>query len=261
MNQNTYAIPANLRYWKMCDDLIDGGGHLLVGGRTGSGKSVVINDYLYSITAKRTPRGARFVLIDPKKVELEAWRSAPFCWIYADEQDMIIKALDAVICEMENRYRQMKAARLRMFNGCEIWVVVDELGDMMTTNRKEFLPRMQRIAQLGRAARINLICGTQSPSRKTIPAELTLNFTHLLALNCRSAIESKQIVGIPGAEELPRHGVGIMQTTMGVQYISIPMTSEEAIAERIRAWQQTIPARNQEPQRRQTQGWLMRMFS
>jgi S-DNA-T family DNA segregation ATPase FtsK/SpoIIIE len=242
MKQVTWSRPDGLEYWHITDDLIDKGGHLLIGGKTGSGKSVVINDYLYSLTARRTPASARFVLIDPKRVELKAWAATPFCWIYANEQSAIISALDAVIAEMEDRYRRMESSFQRLYSGSEIWVVVDELGDLMTTCRRDFLPRMQRIAQLGRAARINLICGTQSPSRKTIPAELTLNFTHQLALNCRSAIESKQIIGIAGAETLPRYGVGLMNDpTNGVRMLKIPMTSDNEIYERIRVWQD--PAR------------------
>lgn len=242
MKQVTWSRPDGLEYWHITDDLIDNGGHLLIGGITGSGKSVVINDYLYSLTARRTPVSARFVLIDPKHVELKKWAMTPFCWMYANEPQPIIAALDAVIEEMMNRYRQMEDAFQEMYTGSEIWVVVDELGDMMTTCKRDFLPRLQRIAQLGRAARVNLICGTQSPSRQTIPAALTLNFTHLLALRCRSAIESRQIVGVPGAETLPQYGVGMMLTPgKGVQKYRIPMTSKEEIYERIRVWQD--PAR------------------
>lgn len=242
MKQIIWNRPDGLEYWRITDDLIDNGGHLLIGGITGSGKSVVINDYLYSLTARRTPANAKFVLIDPKRVELIEWADTPFCWIYANEPQPIIAALDAVIEEMMNRYAVMEERRQKMYTGSEIWVVVDELGDMMTTCKRDFLPRLQRIAQLGRAARVNLICGTQSPSRQTIPAALTLNFTHLLALRCRSAIESRQIVGVPGAETLPQYGVGMMLTPgKGVQMYRIPMTSEAEIAQRISVW--TSPER------------------
>ena len=256
MKQVSWSRPDGLAYWHLTDDLIDKGGHLLIGGITGSGKSVVINDYLYSLTAKRTPASAKFVLIDPKHVELKKWAMTPFCWLYANEPKPIINALDAVIAEMMNRYRQMENAFQEMYTGSEIWVVVDELGDMMTTCKKEFLPRLQRIAQLGRAAKVNLICGTQSPSRQTIPAALTLNFTHLLALRCRSAIESRQIVGVAGAEKLPQYGVGMMLTPgNAVNYYKIPMTSKEDIYERIRVWQD--PARKSVESR----GWLKRIFT
>ena len=245
MKEITWNRPAGLEYWHMTDDLINNGGHLLIGGKTGSGKSVAINDYIWSITARRTPASAKFVLIDPKRVELRPWARTPFTWIYADEQRAIINALDSVIAEMERRYEEMGETRQRLYRGAEIWVIVDELGDLMTTCRKEFLPRMQRIAQLGRAAKVNMICGTQSPSRKTIPAELTLNFTHTLALNCRSAIESKQIVGVPGAEILPRYGYGLMNDpTNGLQTLEIPMTTDDEIMERIRVW--TSPERKTE---------------
>lgn len=242
MKQIIWNRPDGLEYWHLTDDLIDNGGHLLIGGITGSGKSVVINDYLYSLTARRTPASARFVLIDPKHVELKKWAVTPFCWMYANEPQPIIAALDAVIDEMMNRYRQMENASQEMYTGSEIWVVVDELGDMMTTCKRDFLPRLQRIAQLGRAARVNLICGTQSPSRQTIPAALTLNFTHKLALRCCSAIESRQIVGLPGAEKLPQYGVGMMFTPgKGVHMYRIPMTEKADIAQRIAVW--TSPER------------------
>lgn len=236
MKHIAWTRPAGMFYWNMCNDLIDKGGHLLVAGQTGSGKSVVINNYLYSITAKRTPASAKFVLIDPKKVELDKWKNTPFCEFYADERDSIVAALDYVICEMDSRYYSMKKAGQELYTGPELWVVVDELGDLMTMWKRECLVKLQRIAQLGRASKIFLIAGSQSPAREVIPAKLTINFTHKLALHCDSPIESRQIVGMKGAEALPRYGAGIMKTPGGTYQLIIPMTSKAAIAERIRIW-------------------------
>lgn len=236
MKEITWNRPGNLVYWKMCEELLDNGGHMLIAGRTGSGKSVTINDYLYSITALRTPASARFVLIDPKRVELKPWSLTPFTWIYANEQRTIVNALDAVIAEMERRYKQMEKTFETLYRGCEIWVIIDELADLMTTCRREFLPRLQRVLNLGRAARINVIMGTQSPSRKTIPAEIQLNTTYALALSCKSAVESRQVLGVKGAEDLPRYGYGMMSSPEGITTIKIPMTPKDEIFNRIKMW-------------------------
>ena len=181
--------------------------HTLIGGCTGSGKSVLINSFIgYEY---QTYPSDRFIFIDPKRVELIKYRDTRPCFLYASENVDIINALKKAIDVMETAYKEMQAKGLNESDKAHLYVVIDELADLMTQRdvRAVIFPMLQRIAQLGRAAHIHLICATQAPSRKVIPAELTLNFTMRIALRCATAIESKQVLnGFDGAELLPRYG-------------------------------------------------------
>lgn len=209
-------------------------GHTLVAGITGSGKSVLLNRVLGDCLAYG-PQAFGFVLIDPKRVELYRYKDLPHTLRYADSAAGIVDALDYAILTMERRYSQMRAKGLTAYDGQTLLVVIDELADLMTTQRKECLPRLQRIAQVGRAARVFLLAATQSPSRKTIPAELTLNFQNRVALHCYSAIESKQIIGSEHATTLPKYGQAYWRTADGrLLFVDkIPPIEAETLAARI----------------------------
>ena len=181
--------------------------HTLIGGCTGSGKSVLINSFIGY--AYQNFKSDRFVFIDPKRVELIKYRDTRPCFLYASENVDIINALKKAIDVMETAYREMQAKGLNESDKGHLYIIIDELADLMTQKdvRAVIFPMLQRIAQLGRAAHIHLICATQAPSRKVIPAELTLNFTMRIALRCATPIESKQVLnGFDGAELLPRYG-------------------------------------------------------
>lgn len=218
-------------YWLFCEPLLHAP-HILVAGATGSGKSVLINDFLYSAVALTEPRKDRWILIDPKRVELYPWAHTWYTERYASEMPEIISALDFCISTMEHRYANMRNRGLTLWDGADMWIIIDELADLMTTNKKEIMPRLQRIAQLGRAAKIHLFCATQCPNRRVIPAELTLNFTHKIALRCDSAIESRQVLNDTGAELLPLHGTAILRAPGSLTRLTIPMTSSEMLAKR-----------------------------
>lgn len=209
-------------------------GHTLVAGITGSGKSVLINRILGDCIAY-SPQAFGFVLIDPKRVELFRYAKLPHTIRYADSPTAIVDALNYAIGLMDSRYIQMRKHGLTHYDGQSVLVVVDELADLMTTQRKTCLPLLQRLAQLGRAAKVFLLCATQSPSRKTIPAELTLNFQNRVALHCFSQIESRQIIGSDHAITLPRYGQAYWRTADGrLLFVDkIPPISDETIAERI----------------------------
>lgn len=220
----------NLTYYIQFKNLADDAAHVLVAGATGSGKSVFINDFIYSLSAFGN---ADYILLDPKRVELVRWRNTLDCVGYACENDDMIGYLNGAISEMDRRYRQMAKKGIVKWDGDDRWIIIDELADLMVTDKKRVMPLLQRIAQLGRAAGIHLLCATQSPSRKTIPAELTLNFTHKIALRCDSAIESRQIIGTDGAEDLPKYGKGLLHRPGGLAWFPIPLTDEDKLKERI----------------------------
>ena len=205
--------------------------HTLIAGTTGSGKSTLMNGIIRELVENDKP----MILIDPKMVELSIYEDCDNCIGYAEELDDIMSTLGAVIDLIKMRYQTMKDNRIRFTDEREIYVIIDELADLMISERKKDVQKaLQKILQIGRAAGIHIIAATQSPSRKVIPAELVLNFTDRIALRCLSAIESRQVINKAGAEKLPKYGTAIYMNGDGYREVEIPYVSTEdaeAIAE------------------------------
>lgn len=191
--------------------------HTLIAGTTGSGKSVLLDSVMYSFFCDPSRRSA--VLIDPKRVELSRFRSWPSVWACETEPDMILSVLRSVLDLMDRRYIEMQRRGERQYSGVEVYVVIDELADL--SSLPGFLPLLVRLGRLGRAAGIHIIAATQSPDRKTIPAQLQQNFPARVALRCRDRIESRQILGAPGAEMLPKYGKALYYTPDTLQPIMV----------------------------------------
>lgn len=226
----TRKTPIPSIYEKMLE-----GAHILIGGSTGCGKSVMIDTLLYTLmTSNRTKAGMLF-LIDPKRVSLYKYSDMVTTSVYADDFEGTLNVLDNAILIMEKRYSDMQVSGEVMYQGAHIYIVIDELADLLTMGegRKEIKPRIQKIAQLGRAAGVHLISATQCPARKIIPAELTLNFTEKIALRCDSTIESRQIIGAGGAEKIDRYGVALYRTSGHLYEIPVPMIPESVMTEAI----------------------------
>ena len=118
--------------------------HLLIAGATGSGKSVALNGIIHSLLLTQSPLNARFVLIDPKKVELVQYSHLPHTARYASELPDIVRALQWAVDETDRRFSMMQRAGSREFSGPHLYVIIDELADLMVTVRKESLPLLQR---------------------------------------------------------------------------------------------------------------------
>ena len=213
--------------------------HLLIAGATGSGKSVAVNGLLY--TASYRPPGdqlggAWWILIDPKRVELIQWRQLPHVIRYASEPEEMTAALAYGLCILEYRYRQMQLERLRLFPGGDVFIIIDEYADLILTAKNAVVPLMQRITQLGRAAKVHLIICTQCPLKAVIDTPIKCNFDARLALRTRSAQDSRNITGRAGCELLPRYGVGLYMTPEKEQLTQIPMIPENALSARVDWW-------------------------
>jgi S-DNA-T family DNA segregation ATPase FtsK/SpoIIIE len=182
--------------------------HLLIAGRTGSGKSVVINGIIHAQLCSHTSGDCQLILVDPKRVELAQWRKTPHCLYYASEPAENVQALKLAIEQIEKRYSIMQRNRERKYNGGHIYVIIDELADLMTTQKKSVLPLLQRIAQIGRAANVHLIAATQCPTAQVLSTQLKCNFDAILGLKTRCAQDSRNIVGCIGCEQLPQYGKG-----------------------------------------------------
>jgi len=239
ITERTWYTPTG-KYWTHYYDMLQQP-HLLIAGATGSGKSVVINALMYTALFSAPvdlPGGKEFILIDPKRVELSMYRSLPHTLYYASEPEQFVSALQYALQLCDCRYRQMQQAGQRKYSGSDVYIVIDEFADLMCTNKREIMPLVQRIAQIGRAARIHIILATQTPIAKVLPTEIKCNFDARLALRTRSAQDSRNIIGMSGCENFPRYGKGYYMTPEGEGRRDIQMYSDTEIRGRVYWWTQ-----------------------
>lgn len=185
--------------------------HLLIAGATGSGKSVALNGIIHSILMTCSPFKAQFVLIDPKKVELMQYARLPHTVRYASDHPDIVRALQWAVEETDRRFSAMQTRGIKEYDGTNLYVVIDELADLMVSIKKETLPLLQRLAQVGRAARVHVIACTQNVLAVTIPTVLKCNFSTILGLRTCNAQQSRFLISAGGCEMLPdpkREGKG-----------------------------------------------------
>ena len=202
--------------------------HLLVGGATGSGKSVVINGIVATLLYD-SPAEVQFILIDPKRVELIDYKNIPHTIAYASEPEEMVSALRKAMDITEARYQEMQKRREKKYSGADLYVIIDELADLMTTDKKRVLPLLQRLCQIGRAARVHVIGATQCPLATVIPTPLKVNFDSRVALRTRSKQDSRNLLEQGGCELLPRYGQGYYMKPGECELWNIPMIEDEEI--------------------------------
>ena len=230
----TYTTPSGT-YSRLYADMAEQT-HLLIAGATGSGKSVVINGIIHALLHD-APTDDRFILIDVKRVELADYREIPHTMTYADDVHGAVQALQDAITVTEARFADMQRRGLRSYDGSHLYIIIDELADLMTTAKKQVAPLLQRLCQLGRAARVHVIAATQCPIAAVIPTPIKVNFSALLGLHTRSAQDSRNIIGEAGCEALPMYGYGLYVTPgRPTIRISIPMVEERERERIIRHW-------------------------
>ncbi len=197
--------------------------HLLIGGTTGSGKSVSINAMIMSILMRATPDEVRFIMIDPKRVEFTPYNGIPHLYVpVVTEAKEAASALSWGVAEMERRlkvFSKIGARNISQYNDKVergqlldempeaeklpyIVIIIDELADLMMNVGKEVEFSISRIAQLARAAGIHLIVATQRPSTNVVTGLIKANITNRIAFNVASGIDSRVILDTPGAENL-----------------------------------------------------------
>lgn len=209
--------------------------HLLIAGATGSGKSVLVNGLIYTALFK-SPQRVQFILIDPKRVELIQYKRLPHTIAYASEPMDMVSALQKAMSICEQRYKRMQRKRQRKSTESDIYVIIDEYADLITTNRKAVEPLIQRLAQIGRAANIHIVLCTQCPLASVINTKIKVNFDARFALRTRSAQDSRNILGIAGCERLPKYGYGYYMTPAGVHKIEIPLFTDAELTESVNYW-------------------------
>lgn len=193
--------------------------HLLIAGATGSGKSVCMNAIIAGIMMNATPDEVRFVMIDPKRVELTPYEKIPhlaFSEVIVD-MDKVVGTLQAVVSEMEARYKKFAAVQVRNIESYNrhprtvkklpYWVVIiDELADLMMAAPFEVEKLICRLAQLARATGIHLVVATQRPSVDVITGLIKANFPTRIAFAVTSQTDSRTILDMGGAEKLLGRG-------------------------------------------------------
>ncbi len=209
--------------------------HLLIAGATGSGKSVIINGIICTALTW-TPSDYQLILIDPKRVELSEYKKVPHCIRYASEPENMIQALQYALTITESRYKEMSRQGIRKYQGAQVYVIIDELADLMTTQKKAVTPLLQRLCQIGRAAGVHVIAATQCPLAEIIPTKIKVNFDSRVGLRTRSAQDSRNILGFTGCELLPRYGKGYYMTPEGTRVHNFPMISDQDRKELVNYW-------------------------
>src|SRR5210317_2191649 len=214
--------------------------HLLIAGTTGSGKSVCINTIILSLLYRHTPDKCKFILIDPKMLELSTYEGIPhlLCPVIT-EAKKAASVLGWVVKEMESRYRLMTKEGVRNIDGYNakhklpmpyIVVVVDEMSDLMLVAGKEIENYIQKLSQMARAAGIHIIMATQRPSVDVITGTIKANFPTRISFQVTSKIDSRTILGEQGAEQLLGKGDMLyMSSANKILRIHAPFVSDNEI--------------------------------
>lgn len=195
--------------------------HMLIAGTTGSGKSVCINCIIMSILYKASPRDVKLILIDPKKVEFQPYRSIPHLYApIVTEPKKAAGALASAVAEMERRFELIESVGAKNISGYNeltandpskeylpyIVIIIDELADLMMTAADDVETAICRIAQKARAAGIHLIVGTQRPSVDVVTGLIKANIPSRIAFTVASQVDSKTILDCAGADKLIGRG-------------------------------------------------------
>ena len=226
----TFAMGKNLNGFPVSTDLATMP-HLLMAGQTGSGKSVAINSLLCSIVMKSQPSEVKFIMVDPKILELKIYEGIPHLLMpVITESNKASLALKWACCEMDRRYKVMETAKVRHIKGFnKFWnsanqkqkndfqekagvditeplpfivIVIDELADLMLTAPKDVEGSIQRLAQKARACGIHLVLATQRPSVDVITGVIKANLPSRIAFKVFSRGDSRTILDGMGAERL-----------------------------------------------------------
>ncbi len=230
--------------------------HLLVGGATGAGKSWFINEILVTLITSKTPDELKFVLIDPKKVELRPYHELPHTLKVATEVKDAVEALQFLVVEMDRRYREFEATKAKNIQQYRskasgkdglmpyIICVIDELADLMVQAKKDVEPLIQRLAQLARAAGIHLIVATQRPSVDVITGVIKANLPSRIAFRMVNEHDFRTVLGFDPKVELVGKGDGLalLEGANGLQRFQSPgvggndQEADEAIERLVEYW-------------------------
>lgn len=243
------AIGRDVSGMPVIDDL-EGMPHLLIAGATGSGKSVGMNTFLLSLLYQNSPQDLKFIMVDPKRVELTPYNGIPHLLTpVITDSEKAHSALKWTVAEMNRRYQDFAEKgykNIKEYNAAEektlhrIVIVIDELADlMMQANKKETEALICRIAQMARAVGMHLIIATQRPSVDVITGVIKANIPTRIAFTVTSGVDSRTIIDGVGAEDLLGMGdmlylPGNMGRAIRVQGVYVSSKEIERVTSRIK---------------------------
>ncbi len=212
--------------------------HVLIGGCTGSGKSVLLSDILWTLSGYN-PHDDKYILVDLKRVELNHFKRFPHCIRFVNDKADVIPVLDRLVDIMNTRYSRMEKLEQRQSKEFRIYLIIDEFTQVLDICGKQAELKIAELLRMARAANIHLILATQDVSRKAIPASIQKNIVTRVGLACETAIDSKQIIGIPGCEQLPDYGYAYLKQGRKLDLFQVPMISDTDIQTRLNYWKKT----------------------
>ncbi len=230
--------------------------HLLIAGATGSGKSVCVNGLITCLLLHNTPEDLRFIMVDPKRVELTGYNGIPHLLApVVVELERVVGALQWVTREMDMRYRKFSDLGVRSLSEYNtrreaagekklpyLVVVIDELADLMMLAPEETERSVTRLAQLARATGIHLVIATQRPSVDVVTGLIKANFPARIAFAVASGVDSRVILDQPGAERLLGSGDMLFQAPDAPAPVRLQgvYVSDEEIRRVVRYWRAFI---------------------
>jgi S-DNA-T family DNA segregation ATPase FtsK/SpoIIIE len=191
--------------------------HALIAGSTGSGKSVAINAFILQILFRASPEEVKFILVDPKRVELTQYNGIPHLLTpVIVDPDKVLAALDWAVSEMEKRYKlfaEVGVRNIQSYNELSgfqalpyLIIIIDELADIMLFAPSKVEDAITRLAQMARATGIHLLLATQRPSVDVLTGLIKANVPCRIAFNVTTGVDSRVIIDTPGAEKLLGRG-------------------------------------------------------
>lgn len=187
--------------------------HVLIAGESNSGKSVMMHNIICSLLVKNSPNTMQMLLIDPKRVEFKFfYKNNPclFCPVVTEPEEAL-QRLEEASNEMMRRYDVMEKEGKRFWTGKKLYIVIDEIADLVSTGGKRLEKVIEKIARLGRGAAVNLIVATQHPTAKVLSRQITTNLDTRICLRVNDASASRLILGESGGEKLKGRGDSIIR--------------------------------------------------
>ncbi len=232
--------------------------HLLIAGATGAGKSVCLNSIITGLLFQHTPDSLRFLMVDPKMVELKTYDGIPhLLWPVVTDTSKVVGVLKYAVAEMERRYKLLSELGIRNIDAYnkraesdnqpklpQIVIIIDELADLMMVAPDEVESLICRLAQMARAVGIHLVIATQRPSVDVLTGLIKANFPSRIAFAVSSQIDSRVILDMPGAERLLGRGDMLFLGPDSSKPIRVQGThvSDVEIESVVKHWIQVQPA-------------------
>lgn len=223
--------------------------HILVAGATGCGKSVMLHNIIASLLMKNTPQTAELLLIDPKMMEFEYfYQNQPclYCPVVTDPKEAV-KRLAQASDEMMRRFGIAKAEGKQAWDGKKLYIVIDEIADLISAGGKQIEQIVEKIARLGRGAGVHLIVATQHPTNRVLSRQITTNLDTRICLHVNDNSASRLVLGIKGGETLGGNGDAIIRFNGFYTHFQAAFIDNESLKAFSHSWKM-IPV--EEPKRK-----------